>query len=42
MTEMIDPRFAALSLTGADGTAVRLGELWAERTCALVFIRHFG
>jgi hypothetical protein len=25
-----------------DGREVRLGDLWRERTIALVFIRHFG
>lgn len=25
-----------------DGQAIRLGQLWAERTAVLVFVRHFG
>lgn len=25
-----------------DGRSVRLGDTWAERTAALVFVRHFG
>jgi hypothetical protein len=24
------------------GTAVELGSLWRDRTCVLVFTRHFG
>jgi len=31
-----------LELTGADGQAHRLGDLWAERPVILVFLRHFG
>ena len=25
-----------------DGGEVRLGDLWAERTVVLVFLRHYG
>jgi hypothetical protein len=25
-----------------DGSKVRLGTLWADRACVLVFVRHFG
>jgi hypothetical protein len=42
VTDHVDPELAALSLTSADGRTVRLGELWADHTAALVFIRHFG
>ena len=33
---------APISLAAADGTAVRLGDLWADSTCVLVHLRHFG
>ncbi len=32
----------ALTLTDSTGSARRLGELWADRPVALVFLRHFG
>lgn len=25
-----------------DGQSVRLGDLWADKTAVLVFVRHFG
>jgi len=28
--------------TDSDGTAVRLGDLWAERPVVLVLLRHYG
>jgi hypothetical protein len=31
-----------LTLPGADGTAHRLADCWAERPVVLVFLRHFG
>jgi hypothetical protein len=31
-----------LTLPGADGAEHRLGDYWAERPVALVFLRHFG
>jgi len=33
---------SALSLPDADGRDRRLGDYWAERRVALVFLRHFG
>lgn len=36
---------AALSnvrLADSTGTTHRLGDLWADRTVVLVFLRHFG
>jgi hypothetical protein len=33
---------AGLDLLAPDGTAHRLGPLWAERPVVLVFLRHFG
>ncbi len=33
---------AELVLPDHDGEAVRLGELWAERPAALVWLRHYG
>jgi hypothetical protein len=35
-------RLSALALPAAGGGAVRLGDLWRERPCVLVFLRHFG
>jgi hypothetical protein len=32
----------AVTLPDADGEQHRLGDLWAERTIILVFLRHFG
>jgi peroxiredoxin len=32
----------ALTVLSADGHPVRLGDLWAERTAVLLFVRHFG
>jgi hypothetical protein len=29
-------------LADATGTTHRLGDLWAERSVVLVFLRHFG
>jgi hypothetical protein len=31
-----------LSLPDPDGVPHRLGDYWAERRVALVFLRHFG
>ena len=31
-----------ISVLDPDGHAVRLGDLWAEQTIVLAFIRHFG
>ena len=31
-----------LQLPDQDGTPVRLGDLWAERPVALVWLRHYG
>ena len=33
---------SAMTLPGADGLDHRLGEYWAGRPVALVFLRHFG
>lgn len=35
-------RLAPIVLTEADGSAVRLGELWADAPRVLVHLRHFG
>ena len=29
-------------LPDQDGNAVRLGDLWQDRTAALVWLRHYG
>ena len=31
-----------VTLADATGSTHRLGDLWAERTVVLVFLRHFG
>jgi hypothetical protein len=31
-----------IRLEDSDGAQVRLGDLWAERPVALVFLRHYG
>jgi hypothetical protein len=33
---------AAIALPDPDGNEVRLGDLWAERPAALVWLRHYG
>ena len=33
---------APVSVFDCDGGRVRLGTLWADRACVLVFVRHFG
>ena len=33
---------ADITLPDQDGNEVRLGELWAERPAALVWLRHYG
>ena len=41
----LDPRVAALAdlvLRDHDGHAVRVGDLWADRTAVLVWLRHYG
>lgn len=31
-----------LNVFDSDGRAIRLGQLWADRTAVLLFVRHFG
>jgi hypothetical protein len=41
----MDPTVAALGKVDVqrpDGTALALGELWAEKPTVLVMLRHFG
>ncbi len=33
---------AELVLPDQDGNEVRLGDLWAERPAALIWLRHYG
>ena len=42
MRDAISARLADVVLPDADGHAVRLGTLWAERPAVLVFLRHYG
>jgi len=34
--------FSECVLEDVEGTEHRLGDLWAEQTVVLVFLRHFG
>lgn len=40
--ESTNAGIADLELPEADGGTVRLGDLWAERPAALVWLRHYG
>jgi hypothetical protein len=42
MADRVSDEFANVEVTDTEGRARRLGEAWAERTAALVFVRHFG
>jgi hypothetical protein len=33
---------ASIALPDQDGNDVRLGDLWAERPAALIWLRHYG
>jgi len=35
-------KLAAVTLESPDGERHRLGDYWADRSVALVFLRHFG
>jgi len=35
-------RLAGLELMDERGQPVRLGQLWADQSVVLVFVRHFG
>lgn len=35
-------RLAPITLTAADDSTVRLGDLWADQPRVLVHLRHFG
>ena len=35
-------RLAEIVVPDHDGNDVRLGDLWAERPAALVWLRHYG
>ncbi len=38
----VSPEAAEASIVGLDGRSHLLSELWSERPCVLVFLRHFG
>jgi hypothetical protein len=42
MTGTLAATLAPITLPDADGTDVRLGTLWTDRACVLVFLRHYG
>ena len=35
-------KLAEIVLPDQDGNDVKLGDLWADRTVALVWLRHYG
>ena len=37
----IDPALADLRLKEAEGDDVRLGDVWADQTTVLVWLRHY-
>jgi hypothetical protein len=39
---MDEAALADITLEAADGTGHRLGDYWAARPVAVVFLRHFG
>jgi peroxiredoxin len=39
---MLNPEFGEVEAQDADGRTLRLREVWSQRPCALVFVRHFG
>ena len=41
MVDVVD-RLRDVRVLDLDGGELRLGELWAERTVVLVFLRHCG
>jgi hypothetical protein len=42
MNNTVATRLADLTLPDSEGVDVRLGTLWAEHACVLVFLRHYG
>ncbi len=42
MPEQIAREMGEVDVTDADGNPHKLAEAWAERTAALVWVRHFG
>ena len=40
--ERVSVEFGNVEVLDVEGWPHRLGEAWAERACALVFVRHFG
>jgi peroxiredoxin len=42
VTPPATPALGDLVVTATDGSAVRLGSLWASRPVVLVFVRHWG
>ena len=42
MASVDSAKLADEVLPDQDGTEIRLGDLWAERPAALVWLRHYG
>jgi len=42
MTQTLSSRLATITLPDTDERDVRLGDLWASATAAIVFLRHYG
>ena len=40
--ERVRAEFGDVEVRDSEGRALRLRELWTERPCVLVFVRHFG
>ncbi len=42
MDRSVSARLAGITLSDADGRAIRLGSLWERGPAVLVFLRHYG
>ena len=42
MNERVSDEFSSLEVTDDEGRPSRLGELWATRAAAVVWVRQFG
>ena len=40
--EPLSSKLAGIVLPDANGTELRLGDLWASQPAVLVFLRHYG
>ena len=42
MSSELADKLGPIEVFDGEGARVRLGSLWADRACVLVFVRHFG